>query len=247
MKREESPRFYLTSYTPLVRTEAGRIASVKHRLRPFIDGSIRREPDLEHEGPAISCLCRAGKFAPRLMAGDFVAYMTIKGDWHGPDGVRLPRHRRLTAILRVEVICDSHEEAARWYRKRELKLPSNCMVAGNPPKPLELSHRMTRFRCAMSDGKLHKTWDAAYMQRAKFFGRVVICKAVFRSLGWEAPIVRDRDLKDVFGVVPGTQNPGAQRIEFLNCLLSQLRLGTIGRGMLTQIPCDNSLSQVSRV
>ena len=55
------PNYYLNSYAPLVSTAAGRKAWELHELPPFIDGSIRREPDLEHEFPSISCLCRAGK------------------------------------------------------------------------------------------------------------------------------------------------------------------------------------------
>jgi hypothetical protein len=185
----EEPRFFLNTYTPLVGSKAGRLASVEHDLLPFIDGSIRREPDLQHKWPAISCLCRADKFAPRLRVGDYVAYMTCTWNWHEEEDARSPRHRRLTAILRVESLCDSHQEAAHWYTKRGLPLPSNCLVAGNPPKRLEESHRMTRFRCAMSDGKLHDTWDNAYRTRAKRFGRVVICKRVALWLGWNAPIV----------------------------------------------------------
>jgi hypothetical protein len=72
-------RFFLTTYAPLVTTYAGRVACEVHRLKPFIDGSIRREPYLEHRYPSISCLCRADKFATRLEVGDFVAYMTRKG------------------------------------------------------------------------------------------------------------------------------------------------------------------------
>ncbi len=162
LKREESPSFYLNSYTPLVRTEAGKIASKKFKLPPFIDGSIRWEPDLEHKWRAVTCLCRAGKFAPRLQPGDVVAYTTITGNWHKPGSPQLPRHRRLTTVLRVVDLCYSHDEAARWYRKRGLTLPSNCVVEGNPAKPLRFSHRLTRFRCAMSDDKLHGTWDSAY-------------------------------------------------------------------------------------
>jgi hypothetical protein len=203
------------------------MASAEHNLPPFIDGSIRREPDLQQKWPMISCLCRAGRFAPRLNVGDYVVYMTCTGQWHEEVGTRPARHRRLTAILRVEATCDSHEKAAAWYTGRGQNLPSNCMVAGNPPMGLEQSHRMTRFRCAMSDGKLHDTWDRAYKKRAERFGRTVICKPVFRSLGWDAPIVRDEDLIEVFGEVPGTQNPGSKPVQLLNPLLSQLKLPAV--------------------
>lgn len=75
---QQEPRLYLTTYHPLVVTAAGRRASDKHNLPPFVDGAIRREPDLEHEWPSITCLCRGEQFAPRLRVGDHVVYMTVK-------------------------------------------------------------------------------------------------------------------------------------------------------------------------
>ena len=206
----KSPSFYLNTYTPLARSAAGRETSVRFKMPPFIDGSIRREPDLEHKWPSISCLCRADKFAPRMRVGDYVAYMTCTGPWHKDSEARPSIHRRLAAILCVHTILQDHEGAASWYRRRGLGLPSNCIVPGNPRKALEESHRMTRFRCVMSDGKLHGTWDKAYQRRAKKYPLFLICKPVFRSLGWDAPKVNDADLKHVFRKLPGTQNPGGQ-------------------------------------
>ena len=40
-------RLFLNTYAALVATPAGREASKRFGLPPFIDGSIRREPDLE--------------------------------------------------------------------------------------------------------------------------------------------------------------------------------------------------------
>lgn len=64
-------------------------------------------------------------------------------------------------------------------------------------------------------------------ERAKKFGWVVICKPVFRSLGWDVPIVRDQDLIAVFEKVPGTENPGKHPIAILNRLSSQLKLDEV--------------------
>src|ERR1700683_5560370 len=114
----DAPRAFLVSYTPLVATPHGRNAAAQFRLPPFIDGSIRREPDLEIDWPSISCLCRAGKFAPRLRVGDWVCYMTKKQG----------NMRRLAAVLCVAHVFDSHAQAANWYNNHSLKLPSNCMV-----------------------------------------------------------------------------------------------------------------------
>jgi hypothetical protein len=52
--------FYVNSYAPLVSTSAGVEASRRFGIEPFVDYSIRREPDLEHEYPAITCVCRGG-------------------------------------------------------------------------------------------------------------------------------------------------------------------------------------------
>ena len=72
------PVAYLVSYAPLVSSKTGREVSRLHSIPPFVDGSIRREPDLQHKYPSVSCLCRTDKFAPRLRVGDFVAYLTQK-------------------------------------------------------------------------------------------------------------------------------------------------------------------------
>ena len=217
-------RLFLNTYTPLAASRAGRCASATESLPPFIDGSILREPDLENERPAITCLCRADKFAPRLAIGDVVVYMTAQRRWR-KEGEPVPEpHRRLVAVLRVSCLFDSHERAADWYADRKMTIPSNCMVKGNNANPLTWSHRITRFGCAMSDGKLQATWDKAYRRRAERFGRVVICEPLFCSLSWDAPAVTNADLVEVFGRVPGTQNPGALPIGYLNKLARHLNL-----------------------
>src|SRR5947209_124408 len=130
------PRFFLNSYHPLVATRLGRDAARTHGIPPFVDGSIRREPDLEHEMPGISCLCRCDKFTPRLCPGDTVGYMTVKARYGGVAML----HRRLTAVLRVSKVFASHREAAAWYSGHGVPLPNNCLVPGNPAKRLDQSH-----------------------------------------------------------------------------------------------------------
>ncbi len=136
-KAETMTAYYLNTYTPLVASKHGRVASDVYGIPPFVDGSIRREPDLESPFPSISCLCRADKFAPRLSKGDVVGYMACKGRYGESTG----KHHRLTAVLRVREVLPTHGEAASWYRQRGLEVPSNCMVPGNRPMPLRRSHR----------------------------------------------------------------------------------------------------------
>jgi hypothetical protein len=104
---------FVNTFTPLCRTVAGQEAIKRFGLPPFIDGSIRREPDLEHPQPSISCLCRAGKFAPRLKVDDHVLYLTQKGCY----GNVRERYWRLVAVLRVKQIFKSHEAAAKVISK----------------------------------------------------------------------------------------------------------------------------------
>lgn len=210
--------FYLTTYGPLVLTKLGREAAIKHSLPPFIDGSIRREPDLEHAYPAITCLCRTDKFAPRLREGDVVAYMLKKASY----GLGY-KHQRLTAVLKVIVINETHAEGAAWYREQGLALPNNCMVPGNRANPLSKSHQ--RVPKQHGCGKTGcSQWDADYKDRAKQWGTFVICKSLWTDLSWQAPEITDDTLVAAFGYVPGTRNPGAQTIASGNRLLKKLGL-----------------------
>lgn len=193
------------------------LAAFEHSIPPFVDGSIRREPDLEHKYPAISCLCRAGKFAPRLEVGDVVAYMTRKGRFGTSQG-----QRRLTAVLRVRHLLPSHQAAAQWYRGRRLPLPSNCMVAGNSPKPFEHSHQIFQAGNCAGPTRTYQAWDAEYRWRAKNYGRFVICTPLFRDLTWDAPPVTEGVLYDVFGEVPATLNPGRRALDDGEELLKRL-------------------------
>jgi hypothetical protein len=197
-------RCYLNSYIPLVANVVGRQAAERFALPPLIDGSIRREPDLEHDYPGISGLCRTDKFAPRLQIGDRVAYMTNKRDL----GTAAPHHR-LTAVLEVVEVRPTHEAAAAWYRNNGLPLPSNCMVPGNRPKPLEQSHRICSCEPKAVGDDLLQVWDEEYQERARQYPIFVVCRPLFCDLSWNAPIVKDEHFTRAFGQPPSTQNPGA--------------------------------------
>lgn len=215
--------FYLNSYAPLVATPFGRDASVRFNLAPFIDGSIRREPDLEHPTPTISCLCRKDKFAPRLQVGDLVAYVTKQGRYREPGSPPVVAHHRLTAILRVARRFNSHIEASAWFQVRGVRLPGNCMVPGNRPCPVAHSHRGNDNNW-MSDRELEHAWDASYQERADTHGRFVVCDRLWHNLGWDAPMVHRQDFDAVFGSLPGTRNPKARDSDELRKLLKRLRL-----------------------
>ena len=119
----------LSTYRPLCINEHGRQAVELYDIPPFIDSSCRRDPDLENPAPSITSLCRGENFAPHLRVGDVVVYMTRTGDYD----IYSTGRRVLTAVLEVEEIYPTHEAAAQWYRAKGMTLPSDCMVAGNPP------------------------------------------------------------------------------------------------------------------
>ncbi|OAI52081.1 hypothetical protein AYO47_06585 [Planctomyces sp. SCGC AG-212-M04] len=214
-----SGRFYPLTFQPLAATAGGRAASQEFDIPPFVDGSIRREPDLEHTYPSISCLCRANLFAPRLEVGDLVAYMTTLGKFGLPE-----RHRRLIAVLQVWKLFDSHLEASNWYRSQGLPVPSNCMVKGNRPLPLSHTVAAEGNRSQCNACRSLADWDADYRERAELWGRFVVCKRVYRELTLDAPVVRDSQLMRSLGEVPQTRNPRWRPVSELAKLLEIIGL-----------------------
>ena len=120
-----SGRCFLATYRPLIQTAAGRLVVLQFGLPSFIDGSCRREPDLESRFSSVSATCLAANFAPRLQVGDRVTYLTVKGKYSGD----LEPGWRLVAVLRIRRCFPSHEDAADWYLQHGLLIPSNCGAA----------------------------------------------------------------------------------------------------------------------
>jgi hypothetical protein len=215
--------YYLNSYVPLVASPEGREASAKFRILPFVDGSIRREPDLEHERPSISCLCRGPMFAPRLRVGDVVGYRTNKGTY---DDSRDPE-RRFIAVLKVLHLLPTHEGAADWYTREGFPLPSNCMVPGNPPQPLDRSHRLFNASDCAGDARTLEEWDASYQKRANDNPTFVVCLKLWSNLGWSAPVVTNDDLIAAFDRIPGAENPGKLPRAGFETLLKRLGIDVV--------------------
>ncbi len=157
---------------------------------PYCDSSIRREPDFEHRYPSISCLCRKGKFAPRLAKEDEILYMTVLWTFPGDDQPGW----HVVASLRVIETFISHKAAAVWYRERHLQLPSNCMVVGNGPLPIARS----------GGGRPLAEWEAEYAERARVHGTFAVCEPTRMDLVRPPQILR-QELVGIFGGIPGTQ------------------------------------------
>lgn len=198
---------YLCSYRPIIRTKQGRQAQENYNFPGYVDGSCRREPNFQNPYPSITALCRFTRFAPRLHTGDKIVYETIKGRYPGhSDG-----HWRLTAILQVKRRFESHSEAADWYRSHNIQLPKNCMIKGNPPLEFDqtdgkIPSKLKSRRDRLSDEQIVRLWDAGYQDRADKCGIFLSCEAQYLNLQ-NPPILRRSDKLEIFGRVPGTQNP----------------------------------------
>lgn len=193
---------YLISYYPLCMNKRGNKAISKYKDSPFLDHSVRREPSFESTYPGITSICRGRNFAPRLKEGDIIVYITIPGIY----GELKVEHYRLVAILQVIHKCSDHESAANWYKEKELKIPSNCIVSNNPP--LSYERTVHTLEKAMES-------ENEYIRRVLKNPDYLICEALKLELD-NPPIILKSELENATGFTPsslkGTQNPGADNI-----------------------------------
>lgn len=169
-------KVYLTSFYPLSSTKFGKNAVRQLGLKPYVDGSCRREPDFEHEQPCITGLCRP-KFARKLRKSDLIIYVTNK------KGIG---SRKLVAILQVIEVLKNQEQAFSFYREQQMAPPNNLMVRDNPPKPLKETHyspgKEIKNRFNTNDSRNLNIWDAIYNDRALKNPEVAICKVIYMNL-----------------------------------------------------------------
>lgn len=183
-----------------------------------MDGSCRREPDLEHPFPSISAVCRGALFAPRLHPGDRVVYVTVRGHHPTYANGRERRRRdapnawRLVALVEVLHRFDSHNAAACWYRAAGVRLPNNCLVDGNPPKPYHLTSRRipARLRQHVSPEEnpagTVRLWDAGYRRRVAAHPTFLVCRPIYIAL-WDPPVVTAEMMRAILGRLPATRTP----------------------------------------
>ena len=219
---------FINEFRPLAKTANGRQAIEQHKLPPFIDASCRREPDLQSKIPSITALCRGGFFAPRLLEGNVVAYMTAKFAYP----LDTPPTRRLVAVLRIRKSwrsaegqpgTEAHAQAAKWYHEQVLPLPSNCMAEGNKPMPLDKTDRY------MSNLRL---WDRHYRHVAEEHGVFHACESIFCEVN-DPPRLTNRQLVEWFGAIPNTREfsplPTEKFVKMLRWLVSQTADAATGR------------------
>jgi hypothetical protein len=186
----------------------------KRSFPPFIDASCRREPDFENDYPSITALCRQELFAPHLQPNDIVVYITVQGKWFTDY-----QHHRLIAILEVIDHKYSYPEGASWYRMKNVKVPSNCMVPDNPPYPFDETagnydtNKGIRTYLGYSEEKQQligarkiEAWNESYLNKSKKIKDFIITNCVYRELN-QPPILTEGKMKAIFGKVPNTRNP----------------------------------------
>ncbi|MBK5446841.1 hypothetical protein JFU13_28460 [Peribacillus sp. TH24] len=189
-------------YQPLCKNKRGREAIDKYGYKPFIDHSVRREPNFESEYPGITSICRGRNFAPRLKVNDTIAYITGPGRYGGMKET----HYRLVAILQVIYKFPNHQSAANWYMQQGLALPLNCMIEGN--HPLRYDHTIHTPQSAIGA-------EEAYIQRVANNSDYIVCKPLKIELE-NPPIIPKDKLEDATGFTPSTTrgllNPGDDNI-----------------------------------
>ncbi|HEY3931073.1 MAG TPA: hypothetical protein VGM58_01745 [Verrucomicrobiae bacterium] len=183
----EGIQYFLNSFHPLCKNENGQQICRQHNIHPFVDYSIRREPDFESLFPSITGLCRCNKLIGQVKENDFVAYVTVKSA--GP--------RRLVAILQVLHKLKNHSEGADWYHRNRLSLPRNCVVRDNDALPLSLAIPPPNFTT-------YKDWSLGYVWRAKHYPSFLVCKAICGPELNTPPFVPE----NIFGrPFPNTRSP----------------------------------------
>jgi hypothetical protein len=233
---------YINEFRSLAETSHGRRAIERGNLPPFIDASCRREPDLESQYPSITALCREGHFAPHLDEGDWVAYMTKNLSY--PDQAKSAR--RLVAVLCIRKTwrspegrlgTEAHQQAAEWYRQQGLPLPSNCMVNGSQPLPLEFTDR---YQSDLRD------WEAHYLKVARAHGVFHACEVIFRDV-INPPRLTNQQLVEWFGSIPNPREIDPLEPTAFTKMLTWLAVQAVDsakqcRATLAKSPLDQGVS-----
>jgi hypothetical protein len=132
--------------------------------------------------------------------------MTKKGS-----AARAVRH--LVAALEVVRRFETHKEAHAWYSERDLPIPSNCLVRGNPP--LSIDHTDN------SKDDIVR-WDLGYQGRARKYGTFLVCRALALELN-NPRAITDGQLTSIFGRVLATRTPPRIEKADFEALLSLFR------------------------
>lgn len=195
---------FLNSFTPLATNKTGRASANKYNLPLFIDGSCRREPDFENTNPAITQLCRPTKLVTRLSKKDLVIYITKLGRYGTKE-----YGWRLISILEIIDILPNHSSASNYYINNGIPISQNIICDNTAPFPLDKTHSINENTKKYTDSnEVIQKWNAGYKYRARKYPEVAITK-VWNDVLYlnNPPIINHQIMNDIFGRIPGTQNP----------------------------------------
>jgi hypothetical protein len=216
---------FFTSFYPLCCMAQGIKAIENYNLPPFIDGSCLREPDFQHDYPAITGLCRPG-FVDRLNIDDLIIYTTNK---------KLLGSKMLIAVLKVLEIEADHTKAFNWYESKNAIPPNNIMVPGNFVIPLEKTHGIgpwigwgwTKEDIDEDREESLEAWGRSYEKRALESPKVAICEVFNGIKNLNKPYeLRDSSVGQIFGRYLGTQTPPSMTQDEWNRFIYWLRDNT---------------------
>jgi hypothetical protein len=195
---------FLNTFQPLACNKFGRNNAITNNLPFFIDGSCRREPDFQNNYPAITQLCRPNKLVLRLNVGDLVIYLTKKGHY-----LNQPAHWRFIGILEVINIVQNHTLAAAFYTNRNINLSQNIICNQTAPFPLNMTHGLCGFkRIGLTAQNVITIWNRAYVFRSTNYPLTAITRTWNNNLYLNnPPIITSQMMLNIFGRIPGTQNP----------------------------------------
>lgn len=195
---------FLNSFIPLAYNKFGRASAVNNNLPLFIDGSCRREPDFQNPLPAITQLCRPKKLVTRLNVGDLVIYITKLGNYGNP-----PAHWNFIGILEVVDFAQNHNQAEAYYLTNNIPVSQNIICNSTVPFPLNMTHGLSGFpHRNLSPQKVINLWNNGYIGRANNHPKAAITCVLENTLNLNnPPVITHAMMNNIFGRVPGTQNP----------------------------------------
>jgi hypothetical protein len=178
------------------------LAIKKYQLNPYIDGSCRREPDLENPFPSITALCRQSSFATKLWPNSVIVYISL-----GDTDLKNPNYR-LIAILKASKRFDNHFLASRWYRENNISIPSNCLIPTNDPQPFDktiskftnkkgIEHFLQKeaIQQEIIGQRIINSWDREYQEKSERWPTFIVTKPKFNAIveDIEPPIITVAD------------------------------------------------------
>lgn len=168
------PTHLLLSYHPLASTPNGRKIAARFGRDLFEDGSPRTEPNLKHEIPSVSSLCRGKRVVTSVEQGSMLVYVTVKRRYFGSvESVQF-----LTAILEVARVLEDHKQALNHYAEEGLEVPRNVVLVPQLPaneSTFPYDRILRRYVTPIES-------EETYQKRGALYGKYILCRAKYLNL-----------------------------------------------------------------